>query len=138
MSSVSERLLENEISAHLVEHGGYLTCKVGIDPEWRQDFDPKVGLDTVELFAFIELTQGTDWGNSSRRTAAGRTLRVRDSCNGSHNKSTSVAQWMLCVTVSATRTLTSDFHIASRIRGCSGVGRPVRCQPAHGHQATAF
>jgi type I restriction enzyme, R subunit len=62
MSSVSERLLEDEISSHLVEHGGYLTCKIGIDPEWRPDFDAKVGLDTVELFAFIELTQGEEWG----------------------------------------------------------------------------
>jgi type I restriction enzyme, R subunit len=62
MSSVSEKLLEDEISAHLLERGGYLTCKVGVELEWRQDFDAKVGLDTVELFAFIELTQGTEWG----------------------------------------------------------------------------
>jgi hypothetical protein len=35
---------------------------VGVDPEWRQDFDASVGLDTVELFTFIELTQGDEWG----------------------------------------------------------------------------
>src|SRR5215211_367957 len=62
MTSISERLLENEISAHLCAVGGYRTSKVGTEPEWRQDFDPKIGLDTAELFAFIELTQGPDWG----------------------------------------------------------------------------
>lgn len=62
MSSVSEKLLEDEISGHLVSVGGYRTCKLGTDPEWRQDFDAKTALDTVELFAFIELTQGPQWG----------------------------------------------------------------------------
>jgi type I restriction enzyme, R subunit len=62
MNSVSEKLLEDEISASLVAHGGYRVCKLGTDPEWRQDFDPKFGLDTNELFAFIELTQGPEWG----------------------------------------------------------------------------
>ena len=61
MSSISEKLLEDEISAHLVAHGGYRACKVGTEPEWRQDFDAPSGLDTVELFAFIELTQGPEW-----------------------------------------------------------------------------
>jgi type I restriction enzyme R subunit len=61
MSSVSEKLLEDEISAHLVSAGGYQECKVGTDPEWRPDFDPKLGLDTVELFRFIEETQGPAW-----------------------------------------------------------------------------
>ena len=61
MSSVSEKLLEDEISAHLVAHGGYRECKVGTEPEWRPDFDATVGLDTVELFRFIELTQGPEW-----------------------------------------------------------------------------
>jgi type I restriction enzyme R subunit len=61
MSSISEKLLEDEISGYVVAAGGYLACKVGTDPEWRQDFDSKVGLDTTELFAFIELTQGPHW-----------------------------------------------------------------------------
>ena len=61
MSSVSERLLEDEISAHLVSHGGYLTCKVGTEQEPRPDFDASVGLDISELFAFIELTQASEW-----------------------------------------------------------------------------
>jgi type I restriction enzyme R subunit len=61
MSSVSEKLLEDEISAYLVSAGGYQECKVGTDPEWRPDFDAALGLDTVEVFRFIELTQGPEW-----------------------------------------------------------------------------
>ncbi len=61
MSSVSEKLLEDEITAHLVAHGGYLTCKTGTDPKWRKDFDATLGLDTQELFAFIEETQQSQW-----------------------------------------------------------------------------
>jgi type I restriction enzyme R subunit len=61
MSSVSEKLLEDEISGHLVSTGGYRVCKVGTDSEWRPDFNPVVGLDTVELFRFIEETQPTQW-----------------------------------------------------------------------------
>ncbi len=60
MSSVSEKLLEDEISAHLVGAGGYGVCKVGTDPNWKPSFDPGVGLDTVELFRFIEETQGDE------------------------------------------------------------------------------
>jgi type I restriction enzyme R subunit len=62
MTAVSENLLEDEISAHLVARGGYCACKVGVKPDWRQDFDPAVGFDIAELFAFIELTQGDQWG----------------------------------------------------------------------------
>src|SRR5258708_13843552 len=62
MSSVSENLLEDEITAHLVAEGGYRARKVGTDPEMRQDFDARLGFDTVELFAFIELTQAPEWG----------------------------------------------------------------------------
>jgi type I restriction enzyme R subunit len=61
MSSISEKLLEGEITAHLVAQGGYLLCKLGTAPEWRQDFDAKLGLDTVELFGFIGGTQGQEW-----------------------------------------------------------------------------
>ena len=41
--------------------GGYQACKIGTEPEYRQDFDAKLGLDINELFAFIELTQGREW-----------------------------------------------------------------------------
>ena len=40
---------------------GYLVCKLGNDPQWHREFDPKLGLDTRELFAFIEETQRPEW-----------------------------------------------------------------------------
>lgn len=61
MSSVSEKLLEDEITTCLVAAGGYHAGKIGIDPGVRQEFDAQLGFDTTELFAFIELTQGTEW-----------------------------------------------------------------------------
>jgi type I restriction enzyme, R subunit len=61
MSSVSEKLLEDEITAHLVADGGYRVCKVGTDPQWRPEFDQTLGLDTRELFAFIVETQALAW-----------------------------------------------------------------------------
>ncbi len=57
MSGVTEKLLEDEITAHLVGAGGYRVCKVGTAAEWRPDFDAQLGLDTVELFRFVEETQ---------------------------------------------------------------------------------
>lgn len=61
MNSVSEKRLEYEIATNLVARGGYRACKVGTDSEWRAEFDASVGLDTRELFAFIEETQGATW-----------------------------------------------------------------------------
>ena len=61
MSSVSERLLEDEITAHLVVEGGYQVCKIGTDVKARQDFDAQLGFDTAELFAFIKETQPSAW-----------------------------------------------------------------------------
>ncbi len=61
MSSIAEKLLEDEITASLVAQGGYLTCKLGTDKDLRQDFDPTLGLDTAELFAFIAATQSRQW-----------------------------------------------------------------------------
>jgi type I restriction enzyme R subunit len=61
MSSISERLLEDEITAHLVDAGGYQRCKLGTATQWREDFSPQLGLDTAELFAFIEATQDAAW-----------------------------------------------------------------------------
>jgi type I restriction enzyme R subunit len=63
MRSVSEKLLEDEISGHLVSAGGYVECKVGTESASRQDFDATVGLDTAELFAFVDLTQSGQWTN---------------------------------------------------------------------------
>jgi type I restriction enzyme, R subunit len=61
MSSVNEKLLEDEVSDDLVLNRGYRLCKVGTEREWRPDFEAKLGLDTVELFSFIEETQGSAW-----------------------------------------------------------------------------
>lgn len=76
MSSVSEKLLEDEITARLVAVGGYRVCKVGTDPDVRHDFDARLGFDTVELFAFIEATQGTAWGKLVR-AHGGEVARAR-------------------------------------------------------------
>src|SRR5215467_5662226 len=61
MSGISERLLEDEITAHLASKGGYRACKVGTHPQTRQDFDARLGFDVTELFAFIEDTQPSGW-----------------------------------------------------------------------------
>lgn len=61
MSSVTEKLLEDEITAYLTTGGGYHVCKVGTDARWRHDFDAQLGLDTVELLTFIGLTQHREW-----------------------------------------------------------------------------
>ena len=62
MSSVSEKLLEDEISGHLVAEGGYVTCKLGTRAEPPADFDSALGVDTTELLAFIDATQPDAWG----------------------------------------------------------------------------
>ena len=56
-----ERGFEDAITASLVEAGGYRVCKWGTKPEWAGDFNPKLGLDTAELLAFIEETQPAAW-----------------------------------------------------------------------------
>ena len=61
MTGISERLFEDAITDDLVGNRGYRVCKHGLHLEWRADFDPDLGLDTVELFAFIEETQPREW-----------------------------------------------------------------------------
>ena len=56
-----ERGFEDAITGSLVEAGGYRVCKWGTKPEWAGDFDPKLGLDTAELLAFIAETQPAAW-----------------------------------------------------------------------------
>ena len=75
MSSVSAKLLEDEISGS-AGRGRRLSGLQGRDrsPSARQDFDPKLGLDTAELFAFIEATQAGVGASSSRPTAATKSL----------------------------------------------------------------
>jgi type I restriction enzyme R subunit len=61
MIKPDERLFEDAITHHLVELGGYGACKWGTRAEWAGDFDVLKGVDTVELFAFLEATQGKVW-----------------------------------------------------------------------------
>lgn len=63
MTGVTEKLLEDEITGHLVARGGYLVCKVSTSQDYREDFDPRLGLDTAELYEFINATQSASWAN---------------------------------------------------------------------------
>jgi type I restriction enzyme, R subunit len=56
-----ERGFEDAITTSLVDVGGYRVCKWGTKPEWLDDFNAKLGLDTTELLAFIEATQPGAW-----------------------------------------------------------------------------
>jgi len=51
-----ERLFEEAIEGSLLDLGGYLKSS-------PHHFDPVLGLDTTELFAFIEVTQVAKWEN---------------------------------------------------------------------------
>ena len=61
MTQITEKLFEDAITDDLVGNGGYRICKHGLRPEWKGDFDATLGLDTAELFAFIEETQPQAW-----------------------------------------------------------------------------
>jgi type I restriction enzyme R subunit len=52
--TVNERGFEEAIEASLLEAGGYLKSS-------PSNFDPVVGVDTAELFAFIAATQAREW-----------------------------------------------------------------------------
>jgi type I restriction enzyme, R subunit len=56
-----ERGFEDAITGSLVDAGGYRVCKRGTKPEWVGDFNPRLGLDTEELLAFIAETQPAAW-----------------------------------------------------------------------------
>ena len=56
MKPIDERPSRTEIAASLVDAGGYRVCKWGRSPSGRPT-STRLGLDTVELFAFIEETQ---------------------------------------------------------------------------------
>jgi type I restriction enzyme R subunit len=58
----NEALFEEAITEQLLESGGYRLCKWGNRPEWAGDFDASKGIDTADLFAFIEETQPNTWG----------------------------------------------------------------------------
>jgi type I restriction enzyme R subunit len=66
VTGVTEKLFEDEITDSLVARGGYLMCKVGTSAQHRADFDPKLGLDTAELFTFIESSQAEAWAKLTK------------------------------------------------------------------------
>jgi len=53
-----EAAFETHIAGWLTDHAGYTGWKLGTQ---SSDFDAGLGLDTVELFAFIEATQPDEW-----------------------------------------------------------------------------
>ena len=61
VTGVNETMFEDAISSHLVDYGGYAILKRGVGQTGPADFDPVLGLDTAELFAFIGSTQGQSW-----------------------------------------------------------------------------
>ena len=61
MSSVSEKLLEDEITAHLVAEAATASASSGPIQSGDQSSTRTLGLDTRELFTFIEETQRAEW-----------------------------------------------------------------------------
>ncbi|MCU0297248.1 MAG: type I restriction endonuclease [Candidatus Nanopelagicales bacterium] len=75
---MKEANFEAEIVAHLTNHGGYTQSAAG-------HFNPSLGLDTSELFAFIGATQAAKWdqlikryGGNPDTAQAGFAQRVSD------------------------------------------------------------
>ena len=62
--ATDERAFEEHIANHLHDHGGYHPLKNG---NTHGDFDQALGLDTTELFAFIEETQSEAWDQLVKR-----------------------------------------------------------------------
>jgi len=79
---------ETQICEALVARSGFDAAKVGVGQGEPRDFDPAVGLDTAELFAFIGATQGDAWEelvgryggdrDSAQRQFASRVAKVLD------------------------------------------------------------
>ena len=68
-----EAAFESHIAEWLADHGGYTAWKLGTG---STDFDPGRGLDTAELFAFIEDTQPDEWAKVLK-THAGNQATAR-------------------------------------------------------------
>ena len=60
MSSINEAGFEAHIAAWLVEHGGYQHVKIG-NVGGESDFDGVAGVDTADLFKFVDATQSERW-----------------------------------------------------------------------------
>ena len=62
MTPPVEAAFEAHIAGWLVDHGRYRHVKIGNVGTTKADFDPVVGVDTVDLFEFIGSTQSRQWG----------------------------------------------------------------------------
>ena len=62
MTSVGEAAFEGHITSWLVEQGGYRRVKWGNVGAGQPAFDPGAGVDTIDLFDFIDATQRERWG----------------------------------------------------------------------------
>lgn len=69
-SNTSERAFEEAIESALLS-SGYLNS-------YPQDFDAKIGIDTTQLFNFIEDTQPDTWNELKARAYASNTQRARE------------------------------------------------------------
>ena len=80
MTGITEKLLEDEVSGHLVAQGGYLVCKIGTSPEKQADFDArlaKFGADSKAAKAAVKDLDSlkSTWGPL-----------LKDNCGGCHEK----------------------------------------------------
>ncbi len=60
MSAIDEAAFESQIAGWLVKHGGYRRMKT-TSAGYESDFDGGAGVDTADLFEFIETTQAERW-----------------------------------------------------------------------------
>ncbi len=67
MTSASEERFEAEICASLLGRGGYAAVKHDRPDGGQRDFDPVRGLDTAELFRFVDATQADPWRELVKR-----------------------------------------------------------------------
>ena len=96
--------MEDEITRQLVSHGGYLAVKGRQLGRLTGDFDPRLGLDTAELFAFIEATQHEAWAKLVKAHGGDETAaRGRGSCSGWPRRSMSAGRSTCSATASAIR-----------------------------------
>ncbi len=82
-----EFAFESEVADWLADHGGYEPVKFGNVAD-QQDFRPDLGLDTMDLFAFIGATQIKQWNrlitlyggdaDAAQRLFAGRLAKQLD------------------------------------------------------------
>jgi type I restriction enzyme, R subunit len=62
-----EAAFESFIADWLIAYGGYQVVKNDKEQGEHRDFDPELGLDRTELFAFITATQAQTWAELVRR-----------------------------------------------------------------------